>query len=1168
MQNELGYFMYNEPEKLFGLDASGMYDLKKSFGNKVTAEEQESAFMEHVPMPDLLQPTIDKHLEHIAMLVKGKQIDLVDQFCSGELQFDESSIEEAIQDFELFGEEWCQYNYLEKEWKSIDKLPPGAKVYDTETYVLGGSYPILGVALDNENLYIWSPVDLDPQGVLISVGEDQVLIGHNCLPLDTEVLTPKGWVRLTEVKPGDTVLSHNGQNQEWCKVLEYVDGGFQELIEFSTTRYRFSSTRGHRWLGLKRGESELSYLTTEEITQGSGKRFKILTTDDTVGFPETSPITEDEAYLLGMAYGDGTLRPSFITITQKKPEKVAKIGNTLARTGLRYKFYNYGEVYRWRIYCDFHLEDLFTTLSTSSRSVIESWASGVWDAEGLLSRDKFAVTYQTDARPRNTLVKDAFQFAMQLLGRRTWQNLKEECVLSSENKFITNRTTKITSLGVHPVACLRTENSNFVIRQNGFVTLTGNCGYDLGRTYEAYTLKEHKIDWVDTQSMHIICNGLADGQRAYFALKESLAKGKHLSKNDYFWVKSRPKWSRQGSTNSLAATYDFHVGGKMDKELRNIFVTGSLDEIIDGIVEGDLLRYAVLDVLYTSRLAKVLWGKLKYHKPSKVSLAGLMLRMDGRIPLPQNWKQWVQGCDAKYAELEQEACDIIKAKADDLMAQFKEDPDFWKDDFWYMQLDWEVKPKARGKYKGIPQWYRPFVKDPNYKPTTRNIFTHHLMKLTWEGSPLIFDKKKKWCYTEKSGKVSKVPHNKTPGANVGILICKDYKWALEAEILKSEGGTEAKRLFDIAKAQSYWTSVQSRVKGKFVVKEDGVNLTVGEPVPWGTVSGRVVESLFLTLCSTKKDKVGTELKTRFEAPDGWSIVGFDFDQQEVRIASLLADNFKGGILGSTPISKQVYTGSKDKGTDSHSALASKLGVTRDNAKPLNFLMQYSGGKKSLADKLQQNNKTWSRKKCEQVATKALEVHKGTKCYTQNGQPYYKDGIASEMFNYMERAVSKAEPQLPFLKTRISRALWTTYCGRDYMTGRTNWLIQASGSEILDATLVCVKYLAQAYNIDCRFILSIHDEAWFMAPEEQKLKLAAILQVAHAWVWAGFNYSLGMPKMLLCGMWASGIAVDNRVRKSVKESTTNISHNGDHEPNGKEYTIEELFATGVFQELFG
>lgn len=89
----------------------------------------------------------------------------------------------------------------------------------------------------------------------------------------------------------------------------------------------------------------------------------------------------------------------------------------------------------------------------------------------------------------------------------------------------------------------------------------------------------------------------------------------------------------------------------------------------------------------------------------------------------------------------------------------------------------------------------------------------------------------------------------------------------------------------------------------------------------------------------------------------------------------------------------------------------------------------------------------------------------------------------------------------------------------------------------------------------------------MCPEEQSLKLAALLQVAHAWIWAGFNASLGMNKMLLCGMWASGVAIDNRIRKSVKECTTTLSYDGSHEPPGKEYTIEQLYDTGVFHELF-
>ena len=69
-----------------------------------------------------------------------------------------------------------------------------------------------------------------------------------------------------------------------------------------------------------------------------------------------------------------------------------------------------------------------------------------------------------------------------------------------------------------------------------------------------------------------------------------------------------------------------------------------------------------------------------------------------------------------------------------------------------------------------------------------------------------------------------------------------------------------------------------------------------EIIAHGTVTRRTVESLMVTMCSTKKHRIGTELKTRVECPDGWKIVGADFDGQELQIASIYADSWEGGFI--------------------------------------------------------------------------------------------------------------------------------------------------------------------------------------------------------------------------------------------------------------------------------
>ena len=379
----------------------------------------------------------------------------------------------------------------------------------------------------------------------------------------------------------------------------------------------------------------------------------------------------------------------------------------------------------------------------------------------------------------------------------------------------------------------------------------------------------------------------------------------------------------------------------------------------------------------------------------------------------------------------------------------------------------------------MPDWYRPFHKEPDIVYTTKANITHLFLRLTWEDSPITKTKKMGWVYKTVKG-LTKIPHYKEEGANVGELITKNYLYAVEAGILKATGGDESERIFQIAKATSYWRGVRARVMGKFIVNENNNLLTVAEPLPYGTVTGRVVERLMLTLCSTKPDRIGTELKTRIEAPKNLEISGFDFDGQELHIAALLADKYAAGIPGSTPLSFQVLTGNKADGTDSHSALAKYLEVSRDSAKPLNFLCAYSGGLRALSEKLQIEHRTWTKEHCNNLARKTLDLKKGVR----KGK-YFYEGTDSDLFNYMEDLVTSERPRLAALNTLIPRPLWSEYCdsidpqtgreNKDFYTGRANWLIQGCAAEMLDASLVAIKWLGQKYDVYFRYILSIHDK---------------------------------------------------------------------------------------------
>lgn len=538
--------------------------------------------------------------------------------------------------------------------------------------------------------------------------------------------------------------------------------------------------------------------------------------------------------------------------------------------------------------------------------------------------------------------------------------------------FVNGGSYPIIGTAVSPEACYIWLSPEFLQGQGAPKDMvpvgTGNLAighfvsYDRVRTKEAYTLETGLENyWLDTLSMHIAHSGLASGQRWLYVLSNK--DPELLTKEERNQMKYRPQWLEAGSTNSLVEVYNFHVyetkkwngdkGAKpmvpADKLIRDIFVKAkTLAEMQPLLV--DLIMYAIKDAWLTAELFQFLYPRYRDSTPSPVALMGHFYLGGSRVPLTPNWEEWKQDCETEYQDRLQQVTVICRGllmeeylewlecynkdtegmtKAEKKkLTHFPHISQWAKSDPWRKQSDW--KPKIIGNSKKFPEWKGKVL--PNWCATlimdeysdigVKTKAAHLLLKLKWMGEPLRLIDGKGWCF---GADEDKVPHPKRPGENVGGLLGKDFVKAGEAGILSSDLD-EAKVVLGIANEISYWTSVRGRVSERFAIEVNnpcGEDALVTIPVitPHGTTTRRVVEPLFATMCSTKSYRIGTELKTRIEAPDGWKIVGGDFDSQEVRIAAAFADSWEGGIIGGSPIGYQLLSGSKEEGTDPHTSIA-------------------------------------------------------------------------------------------------------------------------------------------------------------------------------------------------------------------------------------------------------
>ena len=200
----------------------------------------------------------------------------------------------------------------------------------------------------------------------------------------------------------------------------------------------------------------------------------------------------------------------------------------------------------------------------------------------------------------------------------------------------------------------------------------------------------------------------------------------------------------------------------------------------------------------------------------------------------------------------------------------------------------------------------------------------------------------------------KLPHKDGGENNVGNPLAKDFLDKLKDGILATASASGmAGRVLVSAKSVSYWKSSRDRIGTQLVVDDGGGrNVILPMIVPAGTLTRRAVERTWLTASNAKEDRIGSELKTLVEEPPGHAIVGADVDSQELWIAAVLGDAHFSQEHGSTPLGWMTLQGNKADGTDMHSATAKTVGVSRDNAKVLNYGRIYGAGLKFAKQLLQ------------------------------------------------------------------------------------------------------------------------------------------------------------------------------------------------------------------------
>jgi DNA polymerase gamma 1 len=687
-----------------------------------------------------------------------------------------------------------------------------------------------------------------------------------------------------------------------------------------------------------------------------------------------------------------------------------------------------------------------------------------------------------------------------------------------------------------------------------------HVSYDRARIQEEYDIEKSKIQFLDTLSLHLSVGGLSTQQRNQYLMyrkelqadieSEDIIKQKTMQ-NRMMQRKKDAIWQNHGTTNSLRAVAEFYLNKSIDKTERDFFGSDSMEVLQDEHMFQDLMRYCATDVQTTFELFQKVFPRFQLKCPHPVSFAGVLHMCKGYLPTTKKWKYYVKHSEELCQQHQEEIENALVQISDQVLQHGP-----IAEDDWLKNLDWDIKPTKMTKEKlvkgvltparpyknvnpqlaGKPNWYRDLW-DPKLKRVrlslSKNIVPY-LLRLEWNGHPLLYYKDYGWLYhtpqdveiknakplelegMDRRRKYFRIPHPDGEGKNCGNPLSKSYLKAFEKGILTSSI-PEAKNLLALHAKCTYWISARERIMSQMVVwdpactKKRGMGVIIPNTIPMGTVTRRATEPTWMTASNAKGNLIGSELKSMIEAPDGYSIVGADVDSQELWIASLLGDaQFK--IHGATAIGFMTLQGSKAKGTDLHSVTGQLIGMSRDIAKIFNYSRIYGAGAKYAAELITKHSPEVSQEEAKAKATKLFNHTKGKK--QRGDREYWQGGSESFMFNQLESIAKSSDSRTPVLNCQIPDTLSSVMTKNEFMTSRVNWAVQSSGVDYLHLVLVAMEYLMRLFNISGRFLLSIHDEIRFLVPSKDRYAAALALQISNLWTRAYFASRVGIPDLPL------------------------------------------------------
>lgn len=338
---------------------------------------------------------------------------------------------------------------------------------------------------------------------------------YACVPINTTILTQRGWLTHNEVKPGDLTIGYNFETKrnEWTKITKVVLYDNAETVRLENDHWSFVSTPNHRWVNQRRhwkrdGRTVEGYKTTSDIATEDN-----LVLSATLDAASKNDISVEESSLIAWLVTDGHIRWSKLTgrtsqsfgdkrgvialIVQHKQKGIDDIEDLLQC--FKHSKYKHGNGFSYRIAPEV-IRDIWNRARLHERSLSDlvlEFSSK--QARVFYGACMLAEGYKNQFSQNDNDVLKAFHIVSYMCGYQPRLRLKEITSAGNDHYVIYSHGPTVTGQRLvkrkqpnQTVWCVQTELGTWTAKQNDQIVLTGNTLYGggVGRIKDLFDLTQ------------------------------------------------------------------------------------------------------------------------------------------------------------------------------------------------------------------------------------------------------------------------------------------------------------------------------------------------------------------------------------------------------------------------------------------------------------------------------------------------------------------------------------------------------------------------------------------------------------------------------------------------------------------------------------------------------